>query len=304
MTDKFIPKIPNIYKCIICDYNTSNKKDYTKHCSTDKHEILTNTYKLGICPKSDDYVCTCGKIYKHRQSLHAHSKKCIPCNNSELTLPLPNNEIMLKLFNDNQDFKQIIIDQSKQMNEQQQTIKDLATRVGNNINNTHTNSHNKTFNLQFFLNETCKDALNINDFVSSIQLQLTDLETTGRIGYVEGISKIILQNLNGLEQYRRPIHCTDMKREIVYIKDNDEWTKEDAEKPLLTKAIKIIANENIKKISEWQHMNPDCADSDSNKNNVYLNIVSNSMSGGTRDETNKNMCKIISNVIKEIQIIK
>jgi hypothetical protein len=130
------------------------------------------------------------------------------------------------------------------------------------------------------------------------------LETTGRIGYVEGISKIILQNLNGLEQYRRPIHCTDMKREIVYIKDNDEWTKEDVDKPLLTKAIKIIANENIKKISEWQHMNPDCADSESNKNNVYLNIVSNSMSGGTRDETSKNMCKIISNVIKEVQIEK
>jgi hypothetical protein len=299
MTDTKIPKIPLLYKCEICDYTTSNAKDYKKHLSTDKHKILTNTYKKGISPQKCEYICACGKTYKHRQSLHAHSKKCMSVNNVELS----NKEIILKLFNDNQDFKQIIIEQSKQLNEQQQTIKDLATKVGNNNNNTQTNSNNK-FNLQFFLNETCKDALNINEFVSSIQLQLTDLETTGRVGYVEGISKIILHNLNNMEQYRRPVHCSDGKREIMYIKDNNEWTKEDTEKPLLTRAIKIIANENIKKISEWKHKNPDCTDSDSKKNNVYLNIVSNAMSGSSQEETNKNIEKIISNIVKETQIEK
>jgi hypothetical protein len=299
MTDTKIPKIPLLYKCEICDYTTSNTKDYKKHLSTDKHKILTNTYKKGISPQKCEYICACGKTYKHRQSLHAHSKKCMSVNNVELS----NKEIILKLFNDNQDFKQIIIEQSKQLNEQQQTIKDLATKVGNNNNNTQTNSNNK-FNLQFFLNETCKDALNINEFVSSIQLQLTDLETTGRVGYVEGISKIILHNLNNMEQYRRPVHCSDGKREIMYIKDNNEWTKEDTEKPLLTRAIKIIANENIKKISEWKHKNPDCTDSDSKKNNVYLNIVSNAMSGSSQEETNKNIEKIISNIVKETQIEK
>jgi hypothetical protein len=158
MTDTFIPKIPKNYMCIVCDYNTPNKKDYAKHCSTDKHSILTNTYKNGICPKIYNYICTCGKIYKHRQSLHTHSKKCIIGDNIKLS----NNKIILKIFNDNQDFKQIIIDQLKQMHEQQQTIKDLSTMVGNNNN---INSHNKTFNLQFFLNETCKNALNITEFV-------------------------------------------------------------------------------------------------------------------------------------------
>ena len=286
----------NKYTCDICDYSCSKNSDFIKHINTNKH----NAHKCSFnAHKTDIFTCDCGKTYKHRQSLHAHSKKCMSVNNVELS----NKEIILKLFNDNQDFKQIIIEQGKQLNEQQQTIKDLATKVGNNNNNTQTNSNNK-FNLQFFLNETCKDALNINEFVSSIQLHLTDLETTGRVGYVEGISKIILHNLNNMEQYRRPVHCSDGKREIMYIKDNDEWTKEDTEKPLLTRAIKIIANENIKKISEWKHKNPDCTDSDSKKNNVYLNIVSNAMSGSSQEETNKNIEKIISNIVKETQIEK
>jgi hypothetical protein len=200
--------------------------------------------------------------------------------------------------------KQLIINLLQQNAELQKSLIELSKEKTITNNNNTTNSHNKTFNLQFFLNETCKDALNINDFVSSIQLQLTDLETTGRVGYVEGISKIVIQNLNNMEQYRRPVHCSDLKREIMYIKDNGEWTKEDTEKPLLTKAIKIIANENIKKISEWKRLNPDCTDSNSKKNNVYLNIVSNAMSGATQDETSKNIGKIISNIVKETQIDK
>ena len=171
-------------------------------------------------------------------------------------------------------------------------------------NNTNTNSHNKTFNLNFFLNETCKDALNINDFVSSIKVSLTDLENTGRQGYVEGVSNIILKNLNNLEQYQRPIHCSDFKREVIYIKDNDKWEKECEEKPLLTKAIKVIANENIKKIMEWKETNPDCTNSESKKNNLYLKIVSNSMNGLDKEEGAKNITKIISNVAKETQIQK
>ena len=154
------------------------------------------------------------------------------------------------------------------------------------------------------MNETCKNAMNIGEFVSSIKPQLADLEATGRLGYVEGVSNIILNNLNTLEIHDRPIHCSDKKREVIYIKDNNEWTKEEEDKPILTKAIKVIANENIKNISEWRNKNPDCVNADSKKNNLYLKIVSNSMNGLTKEEGDKNIHKIISNVAKRVTIDK
>jgi hypothetical protein len=183
-------------------------------------------------------------------------------------------------------------------------MKVLENGTHNTTNNTHTNSHNKAFNLNFFLNETCKDAMNISDFVSSIKLNLEDLENTGRQGYIEGISNIIVKNLNNLEQHYRPLHCSDLKREVLYIKENDEWTKETNDKPILTKAIKIIANENIKQIQNWKAKNPDCTYSDSRKNDLYLKIVSNSMNGLTEEEGHKNINKIISNIAKETVIQK
>jgi hypothetical protein len=177
--------------------------------------------------------------------------------------------------------------------------------IKNGTNNTNiTNSHNKTFNLQVFLNETCKDAMNISDFVSSIKLNLDDLEHTGRQGYVQGITNIVLKNLNNVEHHMRPLHCSDLKREVLYIKENNEWTKESEEKPILTKAIKTIANENIKQIKTWRNKYPDCSDVDSKKNNLYLKIVSNSMNGLTKEEGDKNINKIISNVVKEVTIDK
>jgi hypothetical protein len=186
-------------------------------------------------------------------------------------------------------------------------IKTLLKIVENGTHNTshsHNNNNNKTFNLNFFLNETCKDAMNINDFVSSIKVSLSDLENTGRQGYIEGITNIVLQNLNKVEESMRPIHCSDVKREVFYIKDNNEWQKENEEKPILTKAIKVIANENIKQIKLWRDKYPDCTDSDSKKNNLYLKIVGNSMNGSTQEEGNKNIDKIISNVAKEVIIDK
>jgi hypothetical protein len=146
--------------------------------------------------------------------------------------------------------------------------------------------------------------MNITDFVSSIKLNLEDLENTGRRGYIEGISNIIIKNLNKLEQHMRPLHCSDLKREVLYIKDNNEWTKETSDKPILTKAVKTIANENIKQIKCWRENNPDCTDAESKKNNLYLKIVSNSMNGLTKEEGDRNINKIISNVAKETVIHK
>jgi hypothetical protein len=284
-----------LHTCEKCAFICSRTIDYARHILTAKHKrndiglqkSVNKALTTGVLQDNKQYVCDCGMVYKYRQGLYKHHKTCLnlqPENNID---NLTDKQLIMKLLQENTEMRKALVELSKT----------------STINSNNTNSNNK-FNLQFFLNETCKDALNINDFVSSVQLQLTDLETTGRVGYVEGISKIVIQNLNGLEQYKRPIHCSDLKREILYIKDNDEWTKEDTEKPLLTRAIKIIANENIKKIGEWKRLNPDCTDSDSKKNNMYLNIVSNAMSGSSHNETSKNIEKIISNISKEIQIDK
>ena len=146
--------------------------------------------------------------------------------------------------------------------------------------------------------------MNIDEFVSSIKVNLEELENTGRQGYIEGISNIILKRLNNLEQDFRPIHCSDAKREVFYIKDNNEWQKENENKPILKRAIKVIANENIKQIQHWRDKHPDCTKSDSKKNNLYLKIVSNSMNGSTEEESLKNIDKIISNIAKEVIIDK
>ena len=293
-----IQKMPFSKHCDICDFTCSKQSNYTTHLLTSKHikryEMIQNCQYIKPENATPKFKCQCGKIFTYNSGLWRHNKIC---KYSDTLIPdeLTDKQLIMKLLQENAEMRKALVETCN---------KGQSNLINNNSNNTNNNSHNKTFNLQFFLNETCKDAININDFVSSIQLQLTDLETTGRVGYVEGISKIILHKLNDMEQYHRPMHCSDIKREIMYIKDNDEWTKEDTAKPLLTRAIKIIANENIKKINEWKLKNPNCTDSDSKKNNTYLNIVSNAMSGASQEETNKNIGKIISNIVKETQIDK
>ena len=241
----------------------------------------------------------CNKIYKERTGLWRHKKKC-ELNSSNITA-----ELVIELIKDNKEMKQLLMEQNNTIQQQNNTINHLVSnkQIGNRVNITN-NSNNKAFNLNFFLNETCKEALNMSEFVSSIKLNLDDLENTGRKGYVQGISNIIMRNLQCLEQHQRPIHCNDQKREIIYIKDNNEWTKECDNKPILTKAIKVIANENIKQIKHWKNKYPDCTDYESKQNNLYLKIVSNSMNGLTEEESHANICKIISNVAKETIIDK
>jgi hypothetical protein len=239
-------------------------------------------------------------LWKHKKKCQ-YNKKNEDLNenqNENLNENIPNkneqsnkDNLIEYLIKENSEFKTLILELIKK------------DSISNNINST-INSHNKTFNLQFFLNEQCKDALNIGEFVDSIKLQLTDLENTGRMGYVEGVSKILIKNLNELDVIKRPIHCSDLKREVLYIKDNDQWTKEDDNKQVIKKAIKDVANKNIRQITEWTSLNPDCKHSDSKKNNQYLNIVMNSMSGGTNEEQNSNIDKIIKNITKTVIIEK
>lgn len=277
------------YCCENCHYKTSKKSNYNEHLLTRKHKkSMVGNQIQPISSHFDTnsnfkFVCiNCNKKYKDNSGLWRHKKKC---NISSIEKE--------KNYHEEITDKDLMIMIVKQNTELINVIKNGT----NNTINSNNNSNNKTFNLQFFLNETCKDAINISDFVNSIKPQLADLEVTGRLGYVEGVSNIIMNNLNNLNNHERPIHCSDQKREVFYIKDNNEWIKENEDKPILTKAIKIIANENIKNINEWKKIHPDCTDPESKKNNLYLKIVSNAMSGSTVEESAKNINKIISNVL-------
>jgi hypothetical protein len=242
--------------------------------------------------------------------LSRHRKKCTiktyddnkQSNNDDIA------EIMKYLIKENSDIKHMMLEHQNMIISQNTSTQNMMTKIIEtglkNTNNSHNITNNTTFNLQLFLNETCKGAMNINEFVSSIKVNLEELENTGRQGYIEGISSIILNRLNKLEQHFRPLHCSDLKREVFYIKENNEWKKENENKAILTKAIKEISNENMKQIKFWRDKYPDCTDADSNKNNLYLKIVSNSMNGSTIDESSKNIEKIISNVAKEVIIDK
>ncbi len=198
---------------------------------------------------------------------------------------------------ENSEFKQLMIEQNKQMFE-------LAKNAGHNTNSNNTNSNNKTFNLQVFLNETCKNAINMSEFIDQLQVSITDLEETGRLGFTEGISKIFINGLKQMNIPDRPLHCSDMKRETIYIKNNNEWTKDSDENMLLVDAIKRVSNKNIKQISEWQKINPEYKNSSSKMNDKYLKIVSEAMSGTTKEECDKNYKKIVKNIAKETIIDK
>jgi hypothetical protein len=190
------------------------------------------------------------------------------------------------------------------MIEQNKHMLEMANKVGNNNNNINNTTNNNNFNLNFFLNETCKNAMNIMDFVSQLQVGVKELEETGRLGFAEGISKIFINGLKQIDISDRPVHCSDFKRETLYIKDNNQWNKEDTDKKTLTNAIKHVAHKNMKQISEWTKTHSDFNDSSSKENDKYLKIVSESMCGSSQEETDKNYNKIIKNIVKETIIDK
>jgi hypothetical protein len=249
------------------------------------------------------YACeNCNITFKHQSSYCRHQKKC---NSNDVnkksdtdtdtdTETKTNTKSEITSMSD----KELIMMLLKQNAE----LLEIAKNGTNNI--ITTNSHNKTFNLQIFLNETCKDAMNIMDFVDQIVLNLNDLEETGRIGFAEGISKMILKRLKTLDVTQRPIHCSDLKRETLYIKDDNKWEKEQENKPILTKAIKEISGKNIRQIKEWQKKHPDYNDPDSKTSDKYMNMLLNVMAGGTPEEIEDNYEKIVKNITKETTITK
>jgi hypothetical protein len=309
MMTQITPKNAVYAECLKCHFKCFKKSDWSRHILTRKHKNDdnddTNDDKLSVqnTPFTPKLLklnqCECGKKYAYRQGLNIHKKKCnfIPEENVSLE------KISEKKNNDLLNEKEIILSLLNQNNMLQNQILDMCKERTNTCINNGNISYNKTFNLNIFLNEQCKDAMNIMDFVESLKLQISDLESVGKLGFVEGISNIIVRNLKALDVHKRPVHCSDTKREILYIKDEDKWEKENQDKKKLKKAIKHIAHKNSKMISEFKAKYPDCIYSASKKSDQYNRLIIEAMGGlGNEDEDNEN--KIIKKIAKEVVINK
>jgi hypothetical protein len=279
MATNLVPKSTELFICEICDFKTSRNSHLIRHKNTSKHEKLQKTTNL--VPKVQNYICNCGKEYSYHSSLWKHKKKCKNKVENEQT------ELVNYLIKENSELKGMILE----------VCKNMKSITNNNTNSN--NNNNTTFNLQFFLNETCKNALNMSEFVDSIKLELNDLENVGSKGYITGISDIIIKNLKPLDITMRPVHCSDLKREVVYVKDENVWAKDSKEKPKLKKAIKQITNKNIDVIQEWKEKYPDCIYSDSRKSDMYNQIIGESM-----DSSEENSEKIVKRIAKEVSLDK
>ena len=310
-----------MYFCKLCFYGTNKKSSYKQHLLTQKHqtnqEIPNNLSVVQV--SSNKHECNnCNKTFQDRSGLWRHNKKC---DSPQILNP----KIILDIIHQHSEFKEMLIEQSKQSQQQtaelqkqsqqqnsefQKQILELCkntiitTTTNNNTSNNNTiNSNNKTFNLQIFLNDTCKNAMNLTDFVSSLQINLTDLESVGELGFVNGLSKLIINGLNDLEECERPVHCSDLKRESMYVKDDNKWEKEDAENTKMKKALKQIAHKNIKMLPVWKTKNPDCNRSDSHLSDKYSHMVIEAM-GGSGDNDAEKANKIIRKIAKEVTIKK
>ena len=310
-----------VFYCETCDYNCFRKYDFNKHNLTSKHKRQQEGQQKSTenSEKSEThFTClNCNKIFKDRSGHWKHKKKCVISKLENIQHnEVSNNydsfnitsEIILNVIQQNQEFKDLLIEQTKQNQELHKQNNELQKQmfevIKNGTNNTNiNNSHNKTFNLQVFLNETCKDAMNIMDFVDSIKISLSDIESIGELGFVNGMSKLIIKNLNALEENMRPVHCSDQKRESLYVKDANVWEKEDADNKKLKKAIKYISHKNICAIPQWREKYPDCGYSDSKKSDQYNHIVIEAM-GGSGDNDTEKADKIISKIAKVVTIDK
>ena len=316
-------KISKKYQCEFCDYITSRKSNMNNHINSAKHiketngtqnllngtQFLLNGTQKATC-LSKKYNCkNCNKQYNTHAGLWKHKKNCIKeientCNKIIETEP-NNNELLHSLATDKDVIMMLIKENSELKNMMMKMMETVTLNSVNNHsnNNNNTNSHNKTFNLQFFLNETCKDAMNISEFIDNIKIDVSDLENMGRVGYVEGMSNILIKNLNVLDVTKRPIHCTDKKREIMYIKDNNIWEKDDEQKNKLHKTIKKVSHKNIKTLPAYREKYPGCEFAISRFSDNYNKMIIEVMGGAGDNETEKED-KIIQKIAKYITINK
>jgi hypothetical protein len=299
MEIKCLPKNAGFY-CPECDVTCFKKSNFEIHIKTKKHirNVEGNKMETVEIKKNAAFDCFCGKQFKTYAGLWKHKKICNPKQET-----IRDMNIELKDEPSDKQLIMMLIKENSELRKEQADIKELILEIvkngtmNNSHNTTHTNSHNKAFNLQFFLNETCKNAMNITDFVESIKLQLSDFMSMGEVGFVEGISNIIVKNLNSLDETTRPIHCTDQKRETFYVKDDNKWEKEEDDRKKLKKMIKSIAYKNEKLMKTYKETYPDYNNSDSNRSDQYSKIMVESMD--CKEESRE---KIIKNISKATTI--
>ncbi len=306
MTTKKSQKIPNIFLCEKCNYSTSSKKDYNKHLLTRKHKLQQNTTNLSqkSPQEENEYICECGKSYTYRGSLHNHKKKCSFLHNELVNINVDNtknnnknpdyNDLICKLLQDNKEMRELLKDQQDHHNKE---MKDLLPKIGNN----NTTNNNTQFNINVFLNEECKDAINLSDFIAQLSIELKDLVSVAENGFIEGIGQTICQGLKQLSIYERPIHCTDKKRDTLYIKESDNWSKDTTEHELMKNAIQKLKKRNMKQISELLTSSENSDDFD--EEDLAMKIIQNHVQGTNQDQE-KSMNKIIKNVSKEVLLDK
>jgi hypothetical protein len=308
-------KSQGFFVCGNCDYNTFNKYDFNKHLLTRKHQKSLNTThicdNIANTENKKKFGCKCGKAYMHKQSLYKHNKKCKfeeenideenideENNDAELALvkdgPVDYKSMFLKIINENSEMKSLLVEQQKQLGEQQKQIGELIPRIGNNTNNIK-----QKFNINVFLNEKCKDAISMSKFLDDIKVTLEDLFITKNKGITEGVSSLFIKNMNKLSLYERPIHCTDMKRETVYIKseckdgETSTWEK-DTEQEKLKRAISDMTFVQSKNLKLYTEQNPDWMEKE-HKQTEYIMMMKNCMDDIKKDNRKEKVIRKICN---------
>lgn len=293
------------FVCEKCCLTTNNKYDYEKHILTAKHLKIVKVAGGMSCT-----VCFCGKRYKHAASLYKHQKKCtaktkdIPTDVNQLVQVVKD---VVKSNTELQEKYMAVVTNNTELHQQntllQQSLIEVCKQIQPiNVGTITNNSHNKTFNLQVFLNEECKDAMNLQDFVDSVKLQLSDLEEVGELGYAEGMSKIIINKLNALDIRKRPIHCSDRKRDIMHIKDQDKWQRDTPDQFKLRSAIKRISKKNSDLLMEWKAAHPNVQLPTHSKNDQYMHLILESVGGKMDIDVSER--KIMKNIAKHVLIQK
>lgn len=308
MIVKKSPKISKMFYCKSCEYSCSKQSEFNKHIVTAKHKMVVNgSKKISKISKTDnnEYECVCGKTYKYDSGYYRHKKVCRSTNiqvdsNTHVKEHVDdsaNNTMttMMELIRQNQEFKELIVEQNKHLLE----LSQKPTTTNNTINN-----NNQKFNLNFFLNEQCKDAINMSEFLENMTLDIEDLTETGRLGYVGGISRIFINKLREMDTYKRPLHCTDLKRETLYIRENDEWFKENDSKNKFNDIIAHVANKNCKTIKQWTEEHPNYNKADTQENIEYVMLCQAMLGGFGEQENRQHRDKIVRNLIKEVIVNK